>query len=102
MAAARTSPSSRTRRGTVDPEEALAESIAKAPNALTAHAYRDRLYRSKGIEPPVSPIQLELVEPAIADEPSIDLVEDEVERARRLFDAYAEEQRHAVSIGRGL
>lgn len=88
--------------GTADPEEALAAAIAKPPNALTAHAYRDHLYRSKGIEPPVSPTQIEVVEPAIAEEPSIDLMEDEVERARRLFDAYAEEQRNAVSVGRGL
>ncbi len=88
--------------GTADPEEALAEAIARAPNALTAHAYRDRLYRSKGIEPPVSPTRLEPVEPAATDELPIDLVEDEVERARRLFGAYAEEQLHAVSVGRGL
>ena len=77
--------------GTADPEEALAEAIAKVPNALTAHAYRDRLYRSKGVEPPVSPTQLEPVEPAATAELPIDLVEDDVERARRLFDAYAEE-----------
>jgi hypothetical protein len=88
--------------GTADAEEALAEAIAKAPNALTAHAYRDRLHRSKGVEPPLSPTRLESVEPAVTDEPSIDLVEDDVERVRRMFDAYAEEQRHAVSVGREL
>lgn len=88
--------------GTGDPEEALAEAIAKAPNALTAHAYRDRLYRSKGVEPPASPTRLEPVETAATAELPIDLVDDEVERARRLFDAYAEEQLHAVSVGRGL
>jgi hypothetical protein len=68
----------------------------------SAHAYRDRLYRSKGVEPPVSPTQLEPVEPAATDELSIDLVEDDVERARRMLDAYAEEQLHAASVGRGL
>jgi hypothetical protein len=88
--------------GTADPEEALAEAIAKAPNALTAHAYRDCLYRAKGVEPPVSPTRLEPVEAAATDEPSIGLVEDDIERARRMFDAYAEEQLHAVSVGRGL
>jgi hypothetical protein len=87
--------------GAADPEEALAEAIAKTPNALTAHAHRNRLYGAKGIEPAVSPTQLEPVEPAVTDELSLGLVED-VERARLMLDAYAQAQPTAVSGGRGL
>lgn len=39
--------------GTADPEDALARAISRPPNATTAHAARDDLYRAHGLEPPL-------------------------------------------------
>ena len=38
--------------GRADPADALAEAIARPPNASTAHATRDRLHRQAGVAPP--------------------------------------------------
>ena len=38
--------------GTADPEDALARAIARPANATTAHAARDHLYETHGLQPP--------------------------------------------------
>lgn len=69
----------------------------RSPHTRTGTVCIERRALSHPCPRPDSP-----VEPAATDEPSIDLVEDDVERARRMLDAYAGEQLHAASVGRGL
>ena len=50
------------RTGSADAEVCFAAAIARPPNAGTAHAVRDRLYRAAGVAPP------EPVLPALTDD----------------------------------
>jgi hypothetical protein len=52
------------RTGSADAEVSFAAAIARPPNAGTAHAVRDRLYRAAGVAP------LEPVVPALTDDDS--------------------------------
>ena len=56
--------------GRADPADALAQAIARPPNATTAHATRDRLHRQAGLGPPapaaVAPVPADPVERMLA------------------------------------
>ena len=81
--------------GTADPEDALARAIARPPNATTAHAARDDLYRHHGLEPPAEMPGEQQVDPAV-DEPS------GAERMRALLDDFEHSQRAGRAPARGL
>jgi hypothetical protein len=56
--------------GRTDPADALAQAIARPPNASTAHATRDRLHRQAGLAPPgpepAAPAPADAAEPMFA------------------------------------